>query len=313
MRALRAAIGAAAPTSTGAARAHARRAWRTTSASEHAMLLMLDAARAAGSTRWPAAATASRAWAPRSRSGDGVIGVAARERTPIRINHAQAEYALRPRHPRSACASGLSLETRDPAARARRLAQPARACRIEPAAGQLLGRALRREPAEDMRFGYDDEDALVALAAQLGAAIHAAASACADEAADERPRADAAGARAAAATARRCAVRHYADERQRLPRRRLPHQGRGRRRSSGSCCADYARDTAAPSSPTANCAWTRAIRLPDLGDNLEARLILLSRRLQEKNAPIRIQKPARGCLQLQVERPVELVGILAPR
>ena len=49
-----------------------------------------------------------------------------------------------------------------------------------------------------------------------------------------------------------------------------------------------------------------ALRLPDIGDNLEARLILLERRLTERNAPLRIQKTGRGRFRLLVERPLSL-------
>ncbi len=37
-----------------------------------------------------------------------------------------------------------------------------------------------------------------------------------------------------------------------------------------------------------------ALRLPELKDNLETRLLLLQRRFEEKRAPVRLQRPARG-------------------
>lgn len=43
-----------------------------------------------------------------------------------------------------------------------------------------------------------------------------------------------------------------------------------------------------------------ALRLPELKDNLETRLILLRRRLEEKAAPVRIVRPARGRIRLQL-------------
>ena len=49
-----------------------------------------------------------------------------------------------------------------------------------------------------------------------------------------------------------------------------------------------------------------SIGLPDLSDNLEARLILLQRRLQEHGPHLRIEKTGRGRFRLMVERPVEL-------
>jgi adenylate cyclase len=50
-----------------------------------------------------------------------------------------------------------------------------------------------------------------------------------------------------------------------------------------------------------------ALRLPDISDNLEARLLLLQRRLAEHAGPLRIEKTGRGRFRLVVDRPVELV------
>ena len=49
------------------------------------------------------------------------------------------------------------------------------------------------------------------------------------------------------------------------------------------------------------------VRLPGVCDNLEARLVLLQRRLSERNAGIAIDKTGRGRFTLTVERPLVLV------
>ena len=49
-----------------------------------------------------------------------------------------------------------------------------------------------------------------------------------------------------------------------------------------------------------------AIPLPDISDNLDARLLLLSRRLKERSDYLFLEKCGRGRVKLVLHRPVEL-------
>ncbi len=236
--------------------------------------------------------------------GEGVIGVAARERTPVRISHMTNEQAysqaLRASLGTGADAARLSREIPWPG-----LVDPHSQLAVPMLAlGELIG-VLFVESTRDLRFTYDDEDALVALAGHLALSIRQVQSRLdfADSTADPAP--ELAGdlpeppAEEAAVQ-----VRYY--------------------EADGSVFfdGDYLIKGVAGTILWAvlsdhlqagRCEFTNRelrldarIPLPDVCDNLEARLVLLARRLKERQACIQIEKSGRGRMRLVRTRPVLL-------
>jgi adenylate cyclase len=266
----------------------------------HAMVLMLDAP---GNRLYT---VASRGY-PQSGVGSeialgcGVIGVAAEQRTPIRISHMSAEYSYGRAMRESAELAGLGarLETAIPlpglADSRSQLAAPI------VSGGELLG-VLYVESPQDLRFTYDDEDALVAIAAQLGMAVRALQEA---EAAAEPAAAPAATPPPAAGAP--VVVRHYAaDDSVFLGEDYLIKGVAGA--ILRKLLADYLREGRTEFT-NRELRLDASIRLPDLSDNLEARLVLLHKRLAERSDALRLEKSGRGRFRLRVNRPVQLVEV----
>jgi len=234
--------------------------------------------------------------------GHGVVGVAARERSPIRIGHATSEYAYGRAVRESALREGLALETGIPlpglAQSRSQLAVP-----IE-AFGRLHG-VLFLDSHEDLRFGYDEEDAFASLAAQLGAAMHALQQA--PDASEAEPAATAAARNEAGARA--LVVRHYEENDSVFLGDDYLIKG-----VAGAIFWTLVRDYAAKGRTRFTNRELRLdprVRLPDLADNLEARLILLQKRLAERDAPVRIEKTGRGQFRLEVSAPLQLDSVAA--
>ena len=262
---------------------------------EHAMVLMLDEVTqrlyTVASTGYARSGVGSEI-----RIGDGVIGVAARERAPVRIVHvtnaSSYNQALR-------SAAGLDSTTEIPYPG---LAQPHSQCAVPIlSAGRVLG-VLFAESEKDLRFGYEDEDALVSIAAHLGAVIDVMREA---EEHVTAVRSESAQPRAPAPRAKPLAVRHFAANNSvfvgddylikgvagAILWKLLGEHARGRTEFSNR-----------------ELRLDPAIGLPDVGDNLEARLVLLRRRLEEYGPDLRIEKTGRGRFRLAVARPVSLTS-----
>ena len=264
---------------------------------DHSMILMLDVA---GKRLYTVASRGYRQSGVGSEIaiGCGVIGVAAQHRTPIRISHMTQEYSYSRAIRESVETAGLGgkLEIaipfpglQDPGSQ---LAAPILA------AGRLFG-VIYVESAEELRFSYDDEDALVSFAAQLGTAMQALQHTAPPPEEDSEPASplpEAAG--------ETVEIRHYAADDSVFIDDDYIIKG-----VAGAIFRKLLRDSLRDHRTEFTNRELRldsSLGLPDITDNLEARLILLQRRLVERAAPIRIEKTGRGRFRLRVDRPFNL-------
>ncbi|HYD60166.1 MAG TPA: GAF domain-containing protein [Noviherbaspirillum sp.] len=264
----------------------------------HAMVLMLDEP---GARLYTVASIGYAASGAGSEIplGQGVIGVAARERTPIRIGHMAAEYsysrAVREAAEHSEWAGALETAIPLPG-----LPSPRSQLAVPITAGQRLLGVLYVESPQDLRFTYDDEDALVSLSILLGMAMDAlqcAAATSPEESAaspDAPPRQEGAP----------ILVRHFPENDSVFLGDDYLIKG-----VAGSVLwmllRDYA-DKGRTEFTNRELRLDARVRLPDVSDNLEARLILLGKRLVDRQAPVRIEKTGRGRFRLCVYRPLRL-------
>ena len=260
---------------------------------EHAMILMLDQ-------------PARRLYTVASRGydssgvgseialGAGVIGVAAEQATPIRIGFFSAEYAYG-RAVRDGLESAELLDTEIPLPG---LPKPESQLAVPIVAGGITVGVLHVESEQQLRFNYDDEDALVALGQQLGLAIRLLQQAGESEVSPAAP------AKPAQVTGQPIELRHYAENDSVFLDGHYLIKG-----VAGSILWALARDHIEQGRIEFTNRELRLdprVRLPDLSDNLEARLLLLSRRLEERQACLRIEKSGRGRFRLVVSRPLML-------
>ena len=226
--------------------------------------------------------------------GDGVIGVAARERTPIRISHMTSEYAYGRAIRDSAAGGPGALELAIPLPG---LSESRSQMAVPMIAGARLVGVLYVESPHDLRFSYDDEDALVALAAQLAMAIRLVQA----DAGEDAPAVDTAPAQPAGEPV---AVRHYPENDSVFLDDDYLIKG-----VAGSIFSVLVHDCVEKGRTEFSNRELRLdprIRLPDISDNLDARLLLLSRRLADRSACVRIEKTGRGRFKLCLSRPLRL-------
>ena len=228
--------------------------------------------------------------------GEGIVGTAVREGVPIRVGHMMkmATYgrAVRDRASEIGLAPMLASEIPLPGLKEPRsqLAVPLRA------RGRVLG-ALFVESLHDQYFGYDDEDALMLLCGQLAVALTLMQSADNDSVESEVAVHD-----MAAGPPLRLR-RFTADNSVFLDEKYLIRGVAGA--ILWKLAGEYTR--------SGRCEFTNRelrmapeLRLPDIQDNLEVRLVLLQRRLAEHRAAIQIEKTGRGRLRFKTGRPLLL-------
>src|SRR6188768_4117416 len=233
-------------------------------------------------------------------TGDGIVGTAVREGVPIRVGHMMnmARYAraardradalgFEPMHKSEIPLPGLK-EPRS------QLAVPLRA------RGRVLG-ALLVESKHDQHFGYDDEDALMLLCGQFAVAMSLMQPAEPEPPREpvkvaEPPQADTAGPAVQ--------LRRYArDNSVFLDDVYLIRGVAGA--ILWKLVSEFLRCGRREFS-NRELRLAPELRLPDVQDNLEVRLLLLQRRLAEQNAAIQLEKAGRGRMRLNVTRPVTL-------
>jgi adenylate cyclase len=270
---------------------------------DHAQLLMLDES---GRKLY---AVASRGYEQSGVGaeiplGTGVIGAAAASRTAIRIGYSNSEYAygraLRDAILKSGPADRIEVEIA-PAG----LAEPRSQLAVPILIGgdRLLG-VLFVESLQERRFSYDDEDALAGIAAQLALGMRLLQAA---EVAIEEPAVEVAEpAVPQGPQGPPMAVRYFAENNSIFLGDDYLIKG-----VAGAILWTLLRDHVASGRTRFSNRELRVdtrIGLPDLFDNLEARLILLQRRLDEHQACVRIEKCGRGRFHLNVNRPLQLVA-----
>jgi adenylate cyclase len=227
--------------------------------------------------------------------GQGVIGVCARERTPIRITHFASDYVYSRAMREAAAGSGLTdaIESRIPLPG---LAEPHSQLAVPILTqGRLLG-VLFTESAQDRCFGYDEEDALATIAAQMGqvlASLQTAEDSTEDRMAAPPP------------TGATAVIRRYTADNSIFIDDDYLIKG-----VAGAIFWKLLRDYAGGRRndfTNKELKLDAALKLPALSENLEARLILLERRLAERTNFMRIEKTGRGRFRLAIRRPVRLV------
>lgn len=264
---------------------------------QHAMLLMLDTD---GKKLYTVASCGYHYSGVGSEIalGEGIIGVAAREQVPVRIGHCASEY-LYSRSVRESYLQhhrALDIEMSIPVPG---LARSGSQMAVPVVLDNRLIAVIYAESPQEMRFSGDDEDAVAALADYLALLISAMAG-CNEMPVD----------RVVLAPAQQDTSDHpvnvcfyRADQSVFINNDYLIKGVAGAILWKLLC--DYntlGRDEFS----NRELRLDHSLRLPDVVDNLEARLILLQRRLVERCKALAIEKTGRGRFRLRVAGTLQL-------
>jgi hypothetical protein len=163
------------------------------------------------------------------------------------------------------------------------------------------------ESDRDQFFSYDDEDALTVLAGQLAQALAALQAAEVHAAIVPKPEPAGTPGNAAAAVGPPLVVRHYARDHSVFLDDAYLIKG-----VAGAIVRKLVNDAAQRVRSEFTTRELRLgggdLRLPEVQDNLGVRLLLLERRLAERNAGIRIERTGRGRFRLAMQRPLQLLS-----
>jgi adenylate cyclase len=266
---------------------------------EHSIILMLDEARrrlyTVASRGYPLSGIGSEV-----SVGEGVIGAAARESVPIRIGHMSSDYSYGAAVRDTAQKSGLDWAsvTEIPfpglAAPESQVAVPIVHC------GRTIG-VLFCESRDAMSFSYNSEDALAIVADHFGSTFalleqHEGLTLTSPRIMPQVP-----------AAADALVVRHYpADNSVFLDGDYLIKGVAGAIFRKLVCeFVGEGRDEFT----NRELRLDPVLRLPAFSENLEARLVLLNRRLAERSTEVKIEKCGRGRFRLVSSRPLAIEEI----
>jgi predicted pyridoxine 5'-phosphate oxidase superfamily flavin-nucleotide-binding protein len=235
--------------------------------------------------------------------GEGIIGIAAERAVPIRVGNVRqsVKYGMSVRRAYESQGDinpGWEIEVPGLARAESQLAVPAIAL------GQVVG-VLLVESHRPVRFTEADQANLSVLASVVANAIEA--ERLRERSEEPGPAAGAAAARTIEATTH---VRFFAvDGSTFLGGEYLIKGVAGR--ILWSLLGHYDREQRTEFT-NKEVRLDPSLELPEFRDNLDSRLLLLKRRLDEQQAPIRIEKTGRGRFRLVVETRLRLDDVAAP-